>query len=255
VSERDALLKEVDLLRVLASMGLAVGQFTHEFSTLSGAMRADLVVLTEKDRSDLDRDDAARSLKTLLDQARSFSGLFKAMTEENALRERRAIDLYEATTAFSHAMRSILERNGVDFEISDDGAQIFTPPMHRSELFAILLNLTTNSIKAIKRARRRGKIMVRLSNSVDESAVLDFLDNGDGIAPEVRETMFDAFVTTTAATGSAVADEDLALGSGLGLTIVRDIVTALAGTVGVSAADSGFATCLRIELPLFKEAS
>lgn len=248
--ERAALLREIDLLRVLASMGLAVGQFTHEFSTLSGAMRAGLAVLLENERSVEERAQAAESVRMLLDQALEFSGLFKSMTEENALRERQPLDLYQATAAFRRAIVSILDRNGVAMEIDDAGEEVLSPPMHRSELFAILLNFTTNSIKAIKRAGRSGRILVTLSTRVDGAAVIDFADNGDGVADEVRDTMFDAFVTTTAAKTRAQTDEEMAIGSGLGLAIVRDVVTAAGGTVGLWEAPPGYATCMRVQLPV-----
>jgi signal transduction histidine kinase len=218
-TQSDALLKEIDLLRVLASMGLAIGQFTHEFSTLSGAMRASLAILLESGRSEVERSEAASAIRALLDQARDFTGLFKSMTEENALRERQPLDLYEVATSFHSAMRTILQRNGVVMDIEEEGVELLSPPMHRSELFAILLNFTTNSIKAIKRANRKGRILVRLGEGSRGAAKIEFADNGDGIAQEVEVTLFDPFVTTTAAKSAFVTDEEMSIGSGLGLAI------------------------------------
>jgi signal transduction histidine kinase len=251
----DALLKEIDLLRVLASMGLAIGQFTHEFSTLSGAMRASLAVLLEKGRSDQERTEAASAIRALLDQARDFTGLFRSMTEENALRERQSLDVYQAATSFRTAMQTVLDRNGVVMEILDDGDEVSSPPMHRSELFAILLNFTTNSIKAIKRAGRAGRILVRLRDGPRGGAVIEFADNGDGIAAEVAQTLFDPFVTTTAVVGTATSEEDLAVGSGLGLAIVRDIVLSAGGTVRVGPGLPTYETCMLVELPSSGESS
>jgi signal transduction histidine kinase len=248
-SESDALLKEIDLLRVLASMGLAIGQFTHEFSTLSGAMRANLSMLMDQDRSAVERGEASAAIRALLDQAKDFTGLFKSMTEENALRDRQAQDIYEIATAFKSAMRTILQRNAVNMTIADDGNEILSPPMHRSELFAILLNFTTNSIKAIKRSGRAGEIFVRLSLRDDKGPRIEFSDNGDGVADEVRQTLFDAFVTTTAARGAFAPDDEIAIGSGLGLAIVRDIVSGVGGVVGIGTEQAGFATNMVVDLP------
>lgn len=248
-SESDALLKEIDLLRVLASMGLAIGQFTHEFSTLSGAMRANLSMLLDTERSTDERNDAAGAIRALLDQARDFTGLFKSMTEENALRDRQSQDIYEIASAFRTAMHTVLRRNAVEMTIEDDGNEIRSPPMHRSELFAIFLNFTTNSVKAIKRAGHTGKIMIRLSLRQDSGARIEFLDNGDGIAEEVRQTLFDPFVTTTAARGAFTPDDELAIGSGLGLAIVRDIAGGVGGLVGIGNAAAGFATNMVVDLP------
>ena len=245
----DALLKEIDLLRVLASMGLAIGQFTHEFSTLSGAMRANLAILLETGRSQVERTEAASAIRSLLEQARDFTGLFKSMTEGNVLRERQSLDLYEATTSFRAAMRTVLQRNSVTMEIEDDGEEVLSPPMHRSELFAVLLNFTTNSIKAVKRAGRLGRILVRLTRGRENGAKIEFADNGDGIAPEVADTLFDPFVTTTATKGAFGTDDELAVGSGLGLAIVRDVVKAAGGTVSTGPAPTSYVTCMVVDLP------
>ena len=245
-SATDALLKEIDLLRVLASMGLAIG---HEFSTLSGAMRANLAILLETGRSQVERTEAASAIRSLLEQARNFTGLFKSMTEGNALRERQSLDLYEATTSFRAAMRTVLQRNSVTMEIEDNGVEVLSPPMHRSEFFAVLLNFTTNSIKAVKRAGRLGRILVRLTKGPHSGAKIEFADNGDGIAPEVADTLFDPFVTTTAAKGAFGTDDELAVGSGLGLAIVRDVVKAAGGTVTTGPAPTSYVTCMVVDLP------
>lgn len=247
--QSDRLLKEIDLLRVLASMGLAIGQFTHEFSTLSGAMRASLAILLETGRSEAERGEAASSIRTLLDQARDFTGLFKSMTEENALRERQAIELYGAVTGFRSAMRTVLDRNGVKMDIDELDDDVSTPPMHRSELFAILLNFTSNSIKAIKRNGAAGRILVRLRAGPAREAVIEFADNGDGISSEVIDTLFDPFVTTTAAAPASAAEDEMAIGSGLGLAIVRDIVNAAGGTVTVGDPPLNYATNMVVSLP------
>jgi signal transduction histidine kinase len=254
-TESDALLKEIDLLRVLASMGLAIGQFTHEFSTLSGAMRASLTVLLEAGRSEKERSEAASAIRGLLNQARDFTGLFKSMTEDNSLRERKPLDVYEVATSFRAAMRTVLDRNGVEMEIRDDGAEVLSPPMHRSELFAVLLNFTTNSIKAIKRAGRNGRILLRLASVSQGGAKIEFADNGDGIASEVADTLFDPFVTTTAAKGAFGTDDEMAVGSGLGLAIVRDIVVAAGGAVAVGHAPASYFTCMVVNLPPAKTAT
>ena len=146
-------------------------------------------------------------------------------------------------------MRTILHRNGVVMKIEEEGDEVLSPPMHRSELFAILLNFTTNSIKAIKRANREGRILVRLGEGPGGAAKIEFADNGDGIAPEVENTLFDPFVTTTAAKSAFVTDEEMAIGSGLGLAIVRDIVVAAGGTVAVGQAPATYFTCMVVFLP------
>ena len=60
-------------------------------------------------------------------------------------------------------------------------------------------------------------------------------DTGPGIAPEVREAIFTPFFTTRVK------------GTGLGLTVVRELVTGIGGTVEVGdAAGGGAAFTVRL---------
>ena len=113
----------------------------------------------------------------------------------------------------------------------------------------MLLNFTTNSIKAIKRGGHRGPHPRTTNQRIQGGAKIEFADNGDGIAPEVEDTLFDPFVTTTAAKGAFVTDEEMAMGSGLGLAIVRDIVVAAGGTVAVGHAPAILCYLLVVNFP------
>jgi two-component system nitrogen regulation sensor histidine kinase NtrY len=71
-------------------------------------------------------------------------------------------------------------------------------------------------------------------------AVVEILDRGPGLAPEVRERLFEPYISTKAR------------GSGLGLSLVRDIVTGHGGTVSLTDRQGGGArACL--SLPLLDE--
>lgn len=74
-------------------------------------------------------------------------------------------------------------------------------------------------------------------------AVLEVIDHGDGIPPQVREKIFQRFWR---ADSSRTRDTG---GSGLGLAIVAAIVAAHQGTIGISETAGGGAT-FRVALPL-----
>ena len=147
-------------------------------------------------------------------------------------------------------MRTALQRNSVTMEIEDNGEEVLSPPMHRSESLSLLLpNFTTNSIKAVQIVSHSGRILVRSTKGLQGGAKIEFADNGDGIAPEVADTLFDPFVTTTATKGAFGTDDELAVGSGLGLAIVRDVVNAAGGTVTTGPAPASYVTCMVVDLP------
>ncbi len=99
---------------------------------------------------------------------------------------------------------------------------------------------------AVRHARSRVELVLE---PVDDGAagpprrvVLHVDDDGPGIPPEARELVFDRFTRLDPARARTDG------GAGLGLAIVRDIVTALQGRVVVDTAPLGGAR-VTIELP------
>jgi two-component system, NtrC family, sensor histidine kinase GlrK len=93
----------------------------------------------------------------------------------------------------------------------------------RGKLRLILDNLLSN---AIKYSPKGGTIHMSARTS-GESLVLDVADSGPGIAPDERTHIFDAFYTGRAAKGTSVK------GTGIGLSVVLEFVSAHGGTVQI----------------------
>jgi signal transduction histidine kinase len=81
----------------------------------------------------------------------------------------------------------------------------------------VVLNLLLNAVQAMAE-RRDGKITVEITR-VEQLAILRVRDTGPGIATEIASRVFDAYFTTRPDA------------SGLGLSIVRDLVEQAGGTV------------------------
>ena len=111
-------------------------------------------------------------------------------------------------------------------------------PADAAQLTQALMNLVINAIQAIERDGR-----VEVSARVDdqhEILAIEVRDTGPGISPEKRSAIFDPFFSTKPD------------GSGLGLWIVQQIVTAHEGVVNVSDAPGGGAV-FAVHLPLRKK--
>ncbi len=104
------------------------------------------------------------------------------------------------------------------------------------KLRVVIDNLLSN---AIKYAPPGGTIILKL-RKVKDTAVLDVIDNGPGIAEEDLERIFEPFYRGKGAAASA------AKGTGLGLAIVRDYVEMHQGTVTALA---GSGAHFRVILP------
>ena len=92
-----------------------------------------------------------------------------------------------------------------------------------------LINLVRNAMEAL-RDTPAGRIALFASQDGSGGAVIAVADNGPGISPEQREKVFVPFYTTKRQ------------GSGVGLTLVRQIATVHGASVGISDTPGGGTT-------------
>lgn len=120
----------------------------------------------------------------------------------------------------------------IEFEVPDGGAFV---EMDRQMLRRVVINLVRNAMQAIGRAGGSGRVLVRLGTDAGD-LVLDVEDSGPGIPDDLREAVFDPYVTTRTD------------GTGLGLAIVKKIVVEHGGSIHASRSELGGAK-LRVRLP------
>ena len=75
--------------------------------------------------------------------------------------------------------------------------------------------------------------------------MVDFIDNGSGVSPDVQSVMFEKFARGT--------DHRAAGGAGLGLAICREVMKRLGGDITYLPRDSG--TAFRVMLPKARRAA
>lgn len=98
-----------------------------------------------------------------------------------------------------------------------------------------LMNILLNAIKAIK---ENGRIIVR-SKAANQEIVISISDTGSGIPGDVLPRIFDPFFTT----------HNVGQGTGLGLSVCRDIIIAHGGRIEVES-EPGQGTTFVIYLPV-----
>ncbi len=168
-------------------------------------------------------------MERLLEDLRTLS-----MAEAGALAlHPEPTDLVALVTEATESHRRTAEAQAV--AVAVDGAidvgEVFVDPVRIRE---VVSNLVVNSLRAMPDG---GALMLRVQLEAKE-AVIRVTDTGIGIAADDLEPVFERFHK-----GSSSA------GSGLGLTISRDLVEAHGGSISISS-DIGTGTTVELRLPL-----
>jgi C4-dicarboxylate-specific signal transduction histidine kinase len=131
-----------------------------------------------------------------------------------------------AVALASHATRN---RVSVTIDVQPGAPRVSGQPMRFEQ---VVVNLLVNAAQAIPPAQRDGAVRVSLGATDDGWARLQVADNGPGVAPHVQARLFSPFVTT----------KPEGQGTGLGLSVVADIVRAAGGRIEHRPTPGGGAT-------------
>ncbi len=248
-----ASLEYEEMLRILASLGISISVFGHEVKGAQGNFLAQLKVIRQVIAGLADTDNKAAlsnefdDLASASDRLLDIGGYIAGLMSSTESRELRSLSVRGALDRFTRQFGDYMRKQNVTFDVDVRPSQLRTIPMHSSELDTALLNLLTNAIKSMRKARVVNRCVRIDARHVGRHVLIGFEDNGEGIPPENRERVFDAFFTTT----TGVEDDGVAgPGTGLGLKIVSDIASSYGGFVRV--ADPGEGYRCRIEIGLLE---
>jgi signal transduction histidine kinase/ligand-binding sensor domain-containing protein/CheY-like chemotaxis protein len=192
-----------------------------------------------KQREDLDR--INRSGEHLLSLINNVLDLAKV--------ESGRAELHIEACDLKRLVDEIMEMMGVRAREKNLALRLHTAPefprvakTDAGKLRQVLINLLGNAIKFTE----KGFVELRLSSRAAEGAqhvllTFEVEDTGIGISPEDQQRIFDAF--------AQVGKQGIQKGTGLGLTISRQFVELMGGTIEIASAP-GKGTCFRVELPV-----
>lgn len=243
------LIDENNMLRILAGLGLVIGEFVHEVQRFLPGFDADISFLKDAVKEYKDVYERTELLEINVKSFSAYTSYFDKTISRNVHRELESIELRDVVRNFETVISNDLKRASIKMlPTKYEGYDLFTVPMHPSEWASILFNLYTNSKKAIKRRKSDGKIFIKCGKE-DNIVYLEYSDNGDGIPKENEENIFNAFYTTSTVSNHTAEDATALTGTGLGLKIIRDIIEFYNGEIYVSTPTDGFNTTIRIEIP------
>ncbi|HEY5801982.1 MAG TPA: two-component regulator propeller domain-containing protein [Burkholderiaceae bacterium] len=172
-------------------------------------------------------------IRDLVKDLRTFARLDEA--------EKKEVDLIASLESTIRLVRAKYERIAAIVTDFQTKPRLECWPAQLNQVF---MNLIVNACQAIEERHQKdgkappGKLAIR-SREDGDSCVIEFEDNGCGMAPEVLERVFEPFYTT----------KDVGSGTGLGLSISFGIVARHNGAI-TARSEAGVGSCFTVRLPL-----
>ena len=209
----------------LAAMGAMIGGVAHELNNPLTSILGVSELLQDSQTTDA----ARKQIGILQQQARRAAEIVHNLTyfSKPPVSGKSAVNLGEVVERTLNLHAYSLRKNSitVDF-LREPAAPYVEADAH--QLMQVFLNLILNAEQAIREARERGTLRIRMSSNGDSVSV-SFQDDGPGIPEEVLARIFDPFYTT----------KRPGRGTGLGLSICKSVMKEHNGTIEAANAPGG----------------
>jgi two-component system, NtrC family, sensor kinase len=223
--------RQMTQLERLAAAGLMAAQFAHEVGTPLNLISGHVQLL----RARLTDERILKRLDVIASQIERIIGIVRAMLDSTR-RPRPHLDLLDVNSLLVKildATQPALVAHNVALRTEfDDGLPLIEADS--DQLQQVFINLISNSLDAMPGG---GSLSV-VTRRGEEFVIIQTSDNGEGIALDQLDLVFDPFFTTKDRRGT-----------GLGLTIVKQIISEHGGKIEVST-QPGQGTTFRIRLPV-----
>lgn len=242
---RQALDHKLDMMSLL---GVMAGFVTHEMQrVLNGLDRliARLKKLASKDNETQEALTELQSARDSIVGQLDYSAAFIDTVHADA-KAVAPVNAKAAASLVARQFKAFCTERKISVEIRIEN-ETYTPPLPRALYNGVLLNLFTNALKAAvggPEAEKNPRVAVMAWNDTKQH-FLQVADTGIGIPPRLEKRIWDPLFTTT----SRQDYNPLGSGMGLGLTLVKRIITDAKGKISLHEAPPGFRTCFRVVFP------
>ena len=223
---------ELEISQRMAAVGRLTSGVAHEVKNPINAIVVHLELLREKMRTP--DGDSGRHMDIIGNEIHRLDRVVKTLADFNRPIEPRfiSLDLRRLVEDVTLLAAPDAERNGV--KIESDPGMVSLPVKADSDLLKqALLNVVLNGVQSME----SGGTLALAARSDESSATIEVRDQGKGIAPEIRDKVFNLFFTTKQH------------GTGIGLAMSYRVMQMHGGSLSFDSA-VGKGTVFRLTLPL-----
>ncbi|GLS60923.1 cell cycle histidine kinase CckA [Methylobacterium haplocladii] len=235
--------QQVAQAQKMDTVGQLAGGIAHDFNNVLQAIigYSDLLLASHRPTDHAFQD--IMQIKQNANRAASLVRQLLAFSRRQTLRP-EVMSVGEALADLTLLLKRLLgERVALDLK---HGRDIWPVKADVNQFEQVIVNLSVNARDAMPTG---GKLLIRTANVTEadarpaevpagEHVLIEVLDTGEGIPPEIMEKIFEPFFTT----------KEIGKGTGLGLSTVFGIVKQSGGTLDVQST-VGEGTAFRIYLP------
>lgn len=248
-------------LRLVASASTLTLMFAHEVRNAIATLGAGSARLRALARKIPEHREQLDSLSKQLGSTQEQLGRLVEMTGiVGAFRSNQPeieVNAYSAIERAVNCFRLVIENYNIQIDYSAVRQTLLVGPLIEGEVYSILINLLSNSIKSVIAAGAAGKQIHIDSVELGKKVLLRISDNGLGLDAKHFDDVFVPFLSDPSGLLYDRLEENsnpedaaaFGTGSGLGLSISRDIARARKGDIRFVKPDPGWAACVEIELP------
>lgn len=237
--EQATLRERVAMIQRLESVGVLAGGVAHDFNNLLHTVQASVDRLRKNQNIPEDGQAILGTMEDSLQRASRLTTHLLGFARRGQYNPERILvqDLLEDIAAL---FEPLLDGN-IDFRRLESPDSVYVRA-DRSQLEQVFLNMLLNARDALRESRSAGRIVLRAERATPhtpgwklrpaghDAANADYYccirvkDDGPGIPDEVRETLFEPFVTT----------KEVGRGTGMGLAMAYGCVTHHGGWIHVN---------------------
>lgn len=236
-------------LELMGLLGVMAGFVTHEMQRILHSLEELLRKVEMIEQFDTSirgiRETIECSLETIAGQLDYSMAFITAVHDsERNPGEYKALGAAELVLA---QFRSFIQKRGIEIELQIE-PDVCAPPVPKALYNGVVMNLVSNALKAVlggELASRKRCVGIKSWNEKG-THFFEVADSGIGIPPTIQDRIWDPLFTTT----SASDYNPLGSGMGLGLALVKRLVSEVNGKVLIVDPSPSFNTCFRVTYPL-----